>query len=98
MRKVILTTMLVLFPLFIASWSAGQNADEEVCQKLLQGSCTECHSTERICGEIGQEYVDWPGLVSDMGGRANLSQEEKDTVLDCLTKAAEPGKFVCTNK
>lgn len=98
MKRTILALLVVLVPFCIVAWGSGQKIDDAACTKLLQGNCTECHSTARICGELGQEYVDWPSLVSDMGERAKLNEEQKEVVLDCLTKAEEPGTFVCSKK
>lgn len=96
MRKMLLSAVLVSIPLCIASWSVGQDIDDAACKTTIETSCTQCHITERICHALDESYTNWPEIVKDMGGRGNLSQDVQDTVLNCLTKASEPKKFVCT--
>lgn len=96
MKKFVLATLLVFIPLCIATWSVGQGVDDAACQQTIQTSCTKCHTTERICHELGESDAKWPEIVKEMGERGKLSQEVQDTVLACLTTAADPKKFVCT--
>lgn len=95
-RKMLLSAVLVSVPLWIASWSVAQDIDDAACKTTIEASCTKCHTTERICHELGESDVNWPEIVKEMGERGKLSQDVQDTVLNCLTKASEPGKFVCT--
>ncbi len=90
-----LPLLVVLASVGITSWVAAQDVDEVACQQTIETSCTKCHSSERICNKLSEENENWSEIVKRMGGRGNLSQEVQDTVLNCLTKAAEPGKFVC---
>ena len=96
MRKMLLSALMVSVPLCIASWSVGQDIDDAACKTTIETSCTKCHSTERICHELAESDANWPEIVKEMGARGKLSQEAQDTVLNCLTQASEPGKFVCT--
>ena len=95
LRKIVLSSLLVLISLCIASWSVGQDVDDAVCQETIQTNCTKCHTTERICHELGESDANWPEIVKEMGEKGKLRQEVQEAVLKCLTKAAEPTKFVC---
>lgn len=96
MRKIVLSSLLVLIPLCVASWSVGQDVDDTVCKETIQISCTQCHSTMEICHKLGESDADWPEIVKEMGERGKLSQDIQDTVVNCLTKTSEPTTFVCT--
>ncbi len=96
MRSYLLPLLLVLVSLGIGSWSFAQNMDDAACQKTIQTGCTQCHSTKRICDKLSDAAANWPETVKRMGLKGNLPQEVQDSVLNCLTKASEPGKFVCT--
>ncbi len=78
-----------------ASWSIAQDVDDTACQKTIQTSCTSCHNTKRICHELSEADANWPSIIKEMGELGKLSQEVQDTALNCLTKAADPKKFVC---
>lgn len=95
MRRFLLSTLLMLTPLCIASLSIGQNVDDAACQATIQTNCTKCHTTDRICHELSESHTNWPLIIKEMGEKGKLSQDVQDTVLNCLTKASEPGKFVC---
>ncbi len=98
MRKLLLPALLALLPLCVASWSAGQEVNDAACQQTIQDSCTKCHSTEKICRDLGKADVSWPKIVKNMGKKGNLSQEVQDTVLNCLTKSTDPTQLVCPGK
>jgi len=97
MRKMLLSALFVSIQLCTASLSVSQDIDDAACKTTIETSCTKCHTTERICHELGESSANWPEIVKDMGERGKLSQGVQDTVLNCLTKASDPGKFVCTN-
>lgn len=96
MQKMMLSALLVLVPLGIASWSVGQDIDDAACQTTIEANCTKCHGTRKICHELGESDANWPAIIKEMGERGKLSQDVQDTVLNCLTKASDPKKFVCT--
>lgn len=96
MRKMLLAAVLLSIPLCTASVTVGQDVDEAACKTTIETSCTKCHATERICDALSETSTNWPEIVKEMGEKGKLSQEVQDTVLNCLTKASEPGKFVCT--
>ncbi len=95
MKKGLLPLLLIFISLSIASWSFGQDFDESSCQQIITASCTKCHTTDRICNELGAPSAHWAAVIKTMGMKGKLSQEAQDSVLNCLTKASEPGKFVC---
>ena len=95
MKKCLLPLLLVFISLGAASWSVGQDFDESACQQIITASCTKCHTTDRICNELGAPTAHWAAVVKQMGMKGKLSQDVQDSVLNCLTKASEPGKFVC---
>lgn len=94
-RKYLVSSLLVLLPLCLASWSAGQDVDEAACPQILESNCTRCHTSERICRKLGASEADWQATIAKMAKRGKLSQETQDLALNCLVKASEPGKFVC---
>ena len=100
MEGMIMRNMLAVVSIFvvfgIASWSIGQDVDEAACQQTIKTSCTTCHKTDRICHELGEADANWPEIIKEMGEKGKLSQEIQDTVLNCLTKAEDPKKFVCS--
>ena len=99
MKRLILLTLLVLLPLGVAPLSFSQaTPDEAACQQTIQKSCTKCHTTDRICHELAEADANWPHIVKEMGEKGKLSQEVQDTVLNCLTKSADPAKLVCKKK
>lgn len=96
MKKGILLGLLLMGSWGIAAVGEGQGVDDSACQQTIQTNCTRCHTTKRICNELQESDANWPKIIKEMGQRGKLSQEVQDTVLNCLTKASEPGKFVCT--
>lgn len=95
MKKVILSALFVLLSVGTASWSLGQDGDEAACTQAIQTNCTSCHGTKKICKELGKADADWGKIMTSMAKKGKLSQEVHDTVLNCLTKSADPAKLVC---
>lgn len=95
MRKLVLRAVVGLIALTVFSGSGSKAVAESPCQKTIKTSCTRCHSTERICNKLMKADADWPAIVKNMGKRANLSQEQQDTVFACLANTAGQGGFEC---
>ncbi len=93
--KGMLALFLCLAFIGFASFSIGQDIDNTACQQTIQVNCTTCHQARRICHELDNKEANWPNIVKEMGEMGNLSQEVQDTVLNCLTKAADPKEFAC---
>ena len=95
MVKNLLWAGLVLVSLGVVSLAVGQDVDLTACQDSISTNCTKCHSTKKICRELGEADANWPEIIKDMGKRGKLSQEIQDAVLKCLTQTADPSQFVC---
>ena len=93
--KSMLAVLVGLAVFCCASWSIGQDVDEEACQKTIQISCTSCHGTDLICDKLADKDANWPNIIKVMGEEGDLSQEIQDKVLNCLTMATDPKKMVC---
>ncbi|MFH0783834.1 MAG: hypothetical protein V2B20_18020 [Pseudomonadota bacterium] len=98
MKKILLSALLILTPLCVASLTFSQANTDSACQQTIQNSCTKCHTTDRICDELGEAAANWPKIVKDMGEKGKLSNEVQAEVLDCLTKSSDPAKLVCKKK
>lgn len=95
MRNFVLAAVFGLVSLAVVACSNSKESVGYPCQQTVETSCTKCHSTERICKELGEADADWPAIVKDMGKRGKLSLEVQDKVLACLTSTAEQGRFEC---
>jgi hypothetical protein len=95
MKKMLLSALLVLVPLCVASFSSGQEVNDQACTDKIQTSCTKCHGTGKICDDLGKADTNWPKIMEKMSKKAKLSQEEHDMILNCLTKSADPKKVAC---
>ncbi len=95
MKNTLLAALLILLPLGTATWSLGQDVDEAACMQAIQTNCTSCHGMKKICKELGEKDADWGKIMTSMAKKGKLSQEVHDTVLNCLTKSADPAKLVC---
>ena len=98
MKKLLLSTLLVLLPLCVATWSTSQEVNDEACQQVIQASCTKCHGAEKICKKLDQADADWPAIVSKMSKKAKVNKETEAQILDCLTKSTDPKKAACPQK
>ena len=96
MREFVLVTVFGLVFLAVILCGGGKDAEGSSCQQTVESSCTRCHSTERICRELGHAGADWPAIVKNMGKRGRLNQELQDKVLACLTSTTESGGFACS--
>jgi len=104
MRKVLLSILLFSGLFGLSSLSVGQEIDDTpcnktadtVCNQTIRTSCARCHTTDRICHELGESDANWPEIVKEMAEKGNLSKKVQDRALKCLTKSADPKKFVCT--
>ncbi|MDK9706627.1 MAG: hypothetical protein OEL83_06210 [Desulforhopalus sp.] len=99
MKKLVLSALLVITPLCVASLSFSQGAAAPAdCQQTLKNNCTKCHGLPKICAKLGDKAADWPAIVARMGDKAKLSKEVQDAALACLSKSPDPAKLGCEAK
>jgi hypothetical protein len=56
--------------------------------KIVNTTCTGCHTKDRICAEIGKPEAFWKGITDMMiSNGASLTAEEQATVVACLGKS-----------
>ena len=87
--------VLAIFLLFIVG-ALSVSAEDNRCAKVFNSNCAECHELERGCELLGQSQKEWKELfefMEDMG--ADIPDDEKTLLLDCLNKPDDGIKTTC---
>ncbi len=95
MAKNFLLLILVVSFLFIIN-ALSVSAQDDKCAPLFNSNCAECHELERGCELLGQSQKEWKELfefMEDMG--ADIPDDEKTLLLDCLNKPDDGIKTTC---
>ena len=72
------------------SWAEGQ------CTKLLNTVCNDCHNTDRVCESMGGPEKKWKAIIDWMiSNGAELEDDEKSLLVNCLTEPFEEAKKAC---
>lgn len=95
MRKTVLTVILSVAALSLASFAVSQETDLQSCQKTLQNNCASCHGLNKVCAKLDEGGADWKKIVANMGKKGSISQDVQDSVVACLTKSSDPKKVAC---
>lgn len=87
----VLTSFALLFIIVSISQAASRD-----CKTLLTGECVGCHEKEKFCENQGKPDNFWNGMLGLMQSNgANLSKEEKASLIACLSEPSEAAKEVC---
>ena len=93
--KIILLLLLLLSALGLLS-NLPVQADDGPCQGLISVYCTRCHTTERICDELGTDEAAWKATIKEMGEYSDdLDQETQNQVVSCVSKMKKGDPAVC---
>ena len=93
--KIVLPLLLLPFTLGLLSILPLQ-ADDDPCQGLISVYCTRCHTTERICDELGTDEAAWKATIKEMGEYSDdLDQETQNQVVSCVSKMKKGDPAVC---
>lgn len=66
------------------------------CTKLLETTCTSCHSKAKFCANLGQNKEFWTKTLKQMVEYgATVSAAEQTTLADCLSKSSDEAKGIC---
>ncbi len=96
MKKTILTVVLALATLSLASFAVSQETNLQACRQTLQNNCASCHGLDKTCEKFDQGQADWQKIVANMAKMAIISQDVQDSVVTCLTKSSDPKKVACS--
>ena len=82
---------------FLFNLGAGQaQAEEGQCTQLLTTICNGCHNSDRVCEKIGGPEKKWVGLLKWMvANGAELEDDEKTLLVNCMTEPYEEAKAFC---
>ncbi len=74
-------------------------AENNQCTGLIDNRCQTCHYKSCICQVLGKKSNwEWKNTVTNMMRHgANLSDAEKETVIDCLSSAPVGAEYICKN-
>jgi len=93
--KIVLPLLLLLLTLGLLNILPVQ-ADDDPCQGLISVYCTRCHTTERICDELGTDETAWKATVKEMAEySSDLDQETQNQVVSCVSKMKKGDPAVC---
>lgn len=95
-----LLLVLVIFILITACSSTTEIVEppaDSVCSSLVDAKCVRCHYKTRICDALGTKSVrKWKQSIQFMIKQgAQLSEEEKNTVVACLASLPQGSDVVC---
>lgn len=67
------------------------------CADLLQGKCTQCHSTARICEKLGKKSKSrWERTLERMVTRgAKINASEAAALITCLEQNSSEARAAC---
>ena len=92
--------LLILFVLVNGCSSSTKmeaSPSEAVCTALIDAKCVRCHYKTRICDALGTKSVrKWEKTLKFMVKQgAELSQDEQNKVLACLSSLPKGSAVVC---
>lgn len=90
--------LIVLLSFTVVGIAAAQNDVKPTCVELLQLRCQECHYLNRVCKQVGERSKrGWKATLKRMVNRrgAEVSEDEKKILLDCLATPAPDIKKEC---
>ena len=92
--------LLILFVLVNGCSSSTKieaSPSEAVCTALVDAKCVMCHYKTRICDALGTKSVrEWKKTLKFMVKQgAELSQDEQNKVLACLSSLPKGSAVVC---
>jgi hypothetical protein len=89
--------ILVLVSACSSSPVIGEAPAEAVCSALVDAKCVRCHYKTRICDALGTKSVSkWKKSIKFMIKQgAELTADEQNTVIACLSSMPEGSKVVC---
>jgi cytochrome c5 len=93
MKRLVCIVVVLYAALVLASFSlAGAEGKDLVTER-----CTPCHSTERICRNLGQkDKAAWSATVARMLGKgAALDANQQSLVIDYLSTLAPGSAPIC---
>lgn len=93
MKRLVCIVVVLYAALVLASFSlAGAEAKDLVAER-----CSRCHSTERICRNLGQkDKAAWAATVARMVGKgAELDASQQTLVIGYLSTLAPGSAPVC---
>ena len=92
-KNLVLGIVVVLFSSLGAAQASGT---EGQCTQLLTTVCNDCHNTDRVCDSMGGPEKKWKAILDWMiSNGAELEEEEKTLLLNCLTEPFEEAKKAC---
>ena len=92
-KNLVLGIIVVLFSALGAVQASGA---EGQCTQLLTTVCNDCHNTDRVCESMGGSEKKWKAILDWMiSNGAELEDDEKSLLLNCLTEPFEEAKKAC---
>ena len=92
-KNLVLGIVVVVFSALGAMQASGT---EGQCTKLLNTVCNDCHNTDRVCDSMGGPEKKWKAILDWMiSNGAELEDDEKTLLLNCLTEPFEEAKKAC---
>ncbi len=86
----------ITFVLFSSLQASAQGVNEEVCQSYINMFCIRCHTSERICDEVGVKTdSQWQETVTLMTEYGNLDKDVQAKVYECVTTMQPGGSKLC---
>lgn len=91
------TLMIIVVGLYTCLLLASLVFADAGAAKLAAARCSACHTTERICGRLGNRSAEvWQQTVQRMAGNgAKLTENESRTVAEYLATAKPGAKPLC---
>lgn len=85
--------------LFAGPLQAGtvDQPEENSCESLLVGKCSDCHYLTRVCQKLGKKSKgDWRRSIKRMVRKGLvLSKAERKLLVECLHKEKEGARKAC---
>jgi len=72
--------------------------NQKRCREIVDTSCDTCHYKTRICQVLGSRgRWGWKRTIKRMVRYgARISEQDRETLLDCLVKASAGEPFACS--
>lgn len=90
--------IIVLLHIAIVGVLSAPADNMSECVKVFESNCAECHDIDRGCELLGQPEKEWKALfdfMEEMG--ADLPDDEKNLLINCLSQPDEAVKKTCQN-
>ena len=93
--------LLLLTFIFLSACSSATKMEdvpsEAVCSSIIDVKCVKCHYKTRICDALGTKSIrKWQKTIKLMTKQgAQLTEEEKNKVIACLSSLPAGSKVVC---